>query len=153
MCIRDRFKGYGRISGYIKRAEDLRNDENDKYKSILRQPSPSSDDSWASANLNLKEGEERSIIQDACIEKLVDEFGGRENQFANKEDFEYAIYQSLEDLDVEDCVDPDMEVGGQRIGDFASGRVIDCCSSSSICLLYTSPSPRDRTRSRMPSSA
>ena len=24
---------------------------------------------------------------------------------------------------------------------------------SSICLLYTSPSPRDRTRSRMPSSA
>ena len=25
-----------------------------------------------------------------------------------------------------------MEVGGQRIGDFASGRVIDCCSSSSI---------------------
>ena len=25
--------------------------------------------------------------------------------------------------------------------------------SQSICLLYTSPSPRDRTRSRMPSSA
>ena len=24
---------------------------------------------------------------------------------------------------------------------------------SNICLLYTSPSPRDRTRSRMPSSA
>ena len=24
---------------------------------------------------------------------------------------------------------------------------------SSVCLLYTSPSPRDRTRSRMPSSA
>ena len=27
------------------------------------------------------------------------------------------------------------------------------CSSSNSCLLYTSPSPRDRTRSRMPSSA
>ena len=26
-------------------------------------------------------------------------------------------------------------------------------SGDSICLLYTSPSPRDRTRSRMPSSA
>ena len=26
-------------------------------------------------------------------------------------------------------------------------------SKSKICLLYTSPSPRDRTRSRMPSSA
>ena len=27
------------------------------------------------------------------------------------------------------------------------------CTSSNACLLYTSPSPRDRTRSRMPSSA
>jgi len=80
----------------------------------------------------ITEGEERSIIADACVEKLVDEFGGRENQFANKEDFEYAIYQSLEDLDVEDCVDPDMEHGGQRMGDFASGRVIDVVDSSSI---------------------
>ena len=29
----------------------------------------------------------------------------------------------------------------------------DLSYSSNICLLYTSPSPRDRTRSRMPSSA
>jgi hypothetical protein len=81
---------------------------------------------------SITEGEERSIIADACVEKLVDEFGGRENQFQNKDDLEYAIYQALEDLDVEDCVDPEMEVGGQPIGDFASGRVIDCCSSSDI---------------------
>ena len=27
------------------------------------------------------------------------------------------------------------------------------CPHTAICLLYTSPSPRDRTRSRMPSSA
>ena len=80
----------------------------------------------------VKEGEERSIIKQACIDKLVDNFAGRENQFQNKEDFEYAIYQQLEDLDVADCVDPDMIVGGQRIGDFASGRVIDCCNSGDI---------------------
>ena len=30
---------------------------------------------------------------------------------------------------------------------------IDDQADKSICLLYTSPSPRDRTRSRMPSSA
>ena len=30
-------------------------------------------------------------------------------------------------------------------------RIIECLKKS--CLLYTSPSPRDRTRSRMPSSA
>ena len=29
----------------------------------------------------------------------------------------------------------------------------DTCSHAEACLLYTSPSPRDRTRSRMPSSA
>ena len=32
---------------------------------------------------------------------------------------------------------------------YAEGR----CVGGSTCLLYTSPSPRDRTRSRMPSSA
>ena len=30
---------------------------------------------------------------------------------------------------------------------------VEVSAPSNICLLYTSPSPRDRTRSRMPSSA
>ena len=82
--------------------------------------------------LKITEGEERSIIRHACVEKLVDEFGGREHQFANKEDFEYAIYNELASLDVADCVDPEEYVGGQRIGDFASGRVIDVISSGDV---------------------
>ena len=32
-------------------------------------------------------------------------------------------------------------------------RALLCLLASKACLLYTSPSPRDRTRSRMPSSA
>ena len=36
---------------------------------------------------------------------------------------------------------------------FATGPLTGTMSSTSGCLLYTSPSPRDRTRSRMPSSA
>lgn len=80
----------------------------------------------------LDEGEERSIIQQACIQKLVDEFSGEEGQFENKDDFEYAIYQELERLNVEDCVDPRMEVGGQPIGNFASGRVIDVVSANDV---------------------
>tara|TARA_Y100001972_G_scaffold126973_1_gene182331 strand:- start:4183 stop:4698 length:516 start_codon:yes stop_codon:yes gene_type:complete len=80
----------------------------------------------------IKEGEERSIIQHACVEKLVDEFAGEEGQFDNRDDFEYAIYQELERLNVEDCVDPRMEVGGQPIGDFASGRVLDVISASDV---------------------
>ena len=31
--------------------------------------------------------------------------------------------------------------------------IVGPCSIHDVCLLYTSPSPRDRTRSRMPSSA
>ena len=31
--------------------------------------------------------------------------------------------------------------------------IIHFCEQNSICLLYTSPSPRDRQKSRMPSSA
>ena len=34
-----------------------------------------------------------------------------------------------------------------------SGFCRNCLSKWYVCLLYTSPSPRDRTRSRMPSSA
>ena len=32
-------------------------------------------------------------------------------------------------------------------------RLIDICDPAETCLLYTSPSPRDRQKSRMPSSA
>ena len=43
----------------------------------------------------------------------------------------------------------------QRIYDYASKGYFTFASPvlSNACLLYTSPSPRDRTRSRMPSSA
>ena len=39
------------------------------------------------------------------------------------------------------------------IGFFATTVVLAILAGYSNCLLYTSPSPRDRTRSRMPSSA
>ena len=41
---------------------------------------------------------------------------------------------------------------GFKAGIVLRGR-IDLCTIDDGCLLYTSPSPRDRTRSRMPSSA
>ena len=37
--------------------------------------------------------------------------------------------------------------------DFSGQRLVNGPLHSSICLLYTSPSPRDRQKSRMPSSA
>ena len=52
-------------------------------------------------------------------------------------------------------VGPDVSIGkGTEIGPNAviSGRT-QIGVNNKVCLLYTSPSPRDRTRSRMPSSA
>ena len=42
---------------------------------------------------------------------------------------------------------------GGAISDDRDVQMKPCYDQSTICLLYTSPSPRDRTRSRMPSSA
>src|SRR5665811_686484 len=48
-----------------------------------------------------------------------------------------------------------VDVGGQRMGlvGLQLTDEVDLKALTYICLLYTSPSPRDRTRSRMPSSA
>ena len=78
------------------------------------------------------EGEERSIIRDAAIDALVNAFEGHEDEFESREAIEANIYSVLSDLDVEDIVDPEMDHHGQRMGNFASGRVIDVVDSSSV---------------------
>ena len=78
------------------------------------------------------EGEERSIIRDAAINALVNAFEGHEDEFESREAIEANIYNVLSDLDVEDIVDPEMDHHGQRMGNFASGRVIDVVDSSSV---------------------
>ena len=81
---------------------------------------------------SITEGEERSIIHDATVEKLVDEFSDRVGEMESMEELHDKMYAELEYLDVDEVVDPDMEVGGQRIGDFANGRVIDILDSGSV---------------------
>ena len=78
------------------------------------------------------EGEERSIIKDAAINALVKAFEGHEDEFESREAIEANIYSVLSDLDVEDIVDPEMDHHGQRMGNFASGRVTDVVDSSSV---------------------
>ena len=41
----------------------------------------------------------------------------------------------------------------KAIPDIETHLVLSAAAKRTLCLLYTSPSPRDRTRSRMPSSA
>ena len=53
-----------------------------------------------------------------------------------------------------DSIDIDMKIDDQKVSDIKfHGKGCAICMACSSCLLYTSPSPRDRTRSRMPSSA
>ena len=44
-------------------------------------------------------------------------------------------------------------MGKSEVAAFLLDRDVDIHARDNLCLLYTSPSPRDRTRSRMPSSA
>jgi len=81
---------------------------------------------------SINEGEERSIIANGCVEKLLDMFLNSEDEFESIDALETAIYNALERLDVEDCVNSNMVHGGQRIGDFASGSVLDVIDSSSV---------------------
>ena len=80
------------------------------------------------------EGEERSIIRDAAVDYLLDEFGGDNWKIHadTREELEQSIYNELSILSVDEIIDPNMEVGGQRIGNFANGRVIDVVDSGSI---------------------
>ena len=70
---------------------------------------------------------------------------------------EKAIKEGLEPLDI---IDKALVVGMQVVGEkYESGEyflphlIISATGMKKSCLLYTSPSPRDRQRSRMPSSA
>ena len=58
-------------------------------------------------------------------------------------------------LVLQDGADP-LTTGGVAVAGFTTAGMVGVIAASHIiqtCLLYTSPSPRDRTRSRMPSSA
>ena len=81
---------------------------------------------------SVTEGEERSIIHDATVRHLIDEFTDRVDDMESLEELHDKMYTELEYLDVDEIVDPDMEVGGQRIGNYATGRVIDILDSGSV---------------------
>tara|TARA_Y100000389_G_C17465982_1_gene525576 strand:- start:2754 stop:5096 length:2343 start_codon:yes stop_codon:yes gene_type:complete len=78
------------------------------------------------------EGEERSIIRDAAIDALVHFFEGHADEFESREAIEANIYSELSKLGIKDIVDPEMIHHGQRMGNFASGRVIDVVDGSSV---------------------
>ena len=59
----------------------------------------------------------------------------------------------LSHINVDECGAPEFYTGGAKLVNLngINGKIT--AEELNNCLLYTSPSPRDRTRSRMPSSA
>ena len=78
------------------------------------------------------------------------------------EKLKLSLFQRLLPLDVKTAeanIVPYEQTNEQFIELWLAAKRMDCCSEGTIqaykytCLLYTSPSPRDRQKSRMPSSA
>ena len=63
-----------------------------------------------------------------------------------------AVWGVLERLGVAQIID-DVVAGAAPVKGMSVGRFLVVAALNRVCLLYTSPSPRDRQKSRMPSSA
>ena len=92
---------------------------------------------------------EKINVLDRTNLTVVPEGTGEKEYFVGcytKEDWEHIHKVLLEDGTLEDNVPP-----GAKVCEYECGH--SDTRASYICLLYTSPSPRDATLSRMPSSA
>ena len=83
--------------------------------------------------------------------KLVEDIGSLHRHFAAKQpDWWQQVLIELHDRLAENFL-ADKESGGRHKSQLENRAAL--MAMPKACLLYTSPSPRDRTRSRMPSSA
>ena len=95
----------------------------------------------SSARIYLSSGKGNITVND----KKLDVYFGRKVA-------QMLVMQPIEMTELEGKLDINIKVkGGGSFGQ--AGAIRHGISRALICLLYTSPSPRDRTRSRMPSSA
>ena len=76
----------------------------------------------------------------------------RESLIAGDRDMEESMLNMLQELRNEACEEKPRDFGEVH-NDYPTCEENTTCEYLDNCLLYTSPSPRDRTRSRMPSSA
>ena len=56
-------------------------------------------------------------------------------------------------LNLDDVEDPFLSINNLGGGTIANDLIVFANNENNVCLLYTSPSPRDKRQSRMPSSA
>ena len=80
----------------------------------------------------------------------------RSHEFATLEHLLMALTEDTAALEVLNACEVNVDELKQKLTDFIEddlASIINPAIEDSVCLLYTSPSPRDATLSRMPSSA
>ena len=85
--------------------------------------------------------------------KLIDEILRRKQKILDNYDVNYDQQLGVSFGDYHNIPKSELGKGSDRINDDGFETDDQFTGWSRFCLLYTSPSPRDRTRSRMPSSA
>ena len=88
--------------------------------------------------------------------KVIELLNEKKNSGTQNEEIDKTILKLLTDYTVESgntVNDEYKNIFPLLLARFRDGYDIDVNQVTVACLLYTSPSPRDRTRSRMPSSA
>ena len=87
------------------------------------------------------------FVKDARYDMMMQAFGGEGVSVNNRDDLDAAVHKALDSgrpTLINAVIDENAGTESGRIGNL---------NPQSVCLLYTSPSPRDATLSRMPSSA
>ena len=81
---------------------------------------------------SINEGDEKRIIHDATVEKLIELFTNKVVEYDTLVDLHQAIYDEMSYLDMEDIGLEDEEDGGQPLIDYFNGRVVDILDSYSV---------------------
>ena len=94
---------------------------------------------------------DNNYFVEKVLPEMIDYFGKIEIRYDKKETTTLSLHELLRDVD---CAK--FEINSGLDDDYANRKIIQIKlkkAQTLVCLLYTSPSPRDATLSRMPSSA
>ena len=106
--------------------------ERDKIKRTVKNRKAGLKKAGDDMDESITEGNEKRIIHDATVEKLIELFTDKVIEYDTLVDLHQAIYDEMSYLDMEDIDLQDAEDGGQPLIDYFNGRVVDILDSYSV---------------------